>query len=386
MSARFSFSSEQEDLRQEVRRFLEEQAPMASVRRWMETPAGFDRELWARLAGELGLAGVHIPEAYAGQGLGFVELCIVLEELGRSLVGTPYLASVGMAASAILELGSEAQKKALLPGIASGECIATLAWAERSGSPAEAGVWDGSRSGLRATPEPDGHYRLEGTKSYVLDGEAADLLVVLAEVTRHAAPASRALFVLPATSAGVARSPQASIDPTRRLARIEFSNARAELLSTTENPAAGLARSFSRVSVALACEMVGGAERALEMAVAYAKERVQFGRPIGSFQAIKHKLADLLLELEPSRSASYYAAAVAAEDGVELGAVAALAKAMLSDAYPWIAAENIQVHGGVGFTWEYDAQLYYKRALFCQAFWGDARLHRERYLHERGLG
>jgi len=415
MSPGFEFTPEQDALRTEVRRFLDEQAPIATLRRSIDVAPGaevadVDGRLWDKLSRELGLLGVHIPESYGGQGLGFVELSIVLEEMGRSLVRAPYLASIGFAATAILEVATEAQKRALLPQLASGERIATLAWAEPSSAGADAAVWDGSRPGLCAQQRTDGSYRLDGVKAYVLDGASADLIVALGAAPAAAGELGCALFSMPAESAGLSRVAQTSIDPTRSLARIEFDGVRAERLGSAGSCEEAIRRIFARISIALACEMVGGAQRALEMAVDYAKERVQFGRPIGSFQAIKHKLADLLLELEPAKSAAYHAAAVAAASvsevashgacesaseigaaeavgatAVELGTAAAIAKALASDAYRTVSAENIQVHGGVGFTWEYDAQLYYKRALWSEAYWGDARQHRERYLRECGV-
>jgi len=382
MSSPFSFSPEQIEVRQELRRFLEERARIEEVRRLMDTPLGYEPAVWQQLCRELGLAGVHIPEVYGGQGFGFCMLAIVLEEMGRSLFSGPYLGSVGIAASAILNSASDTQKKALLPEIASGDCVATLALAEPRTQAAASDRWDSSEVGVCAQPLGDGHYRLDGAKSYVLDGHAADLIVVAGRTSRASERDGVEFFAVRADAEGVSRTPLTTLDPTRRLARLDLRGVRAELLGEPGSGRAAVPKTLAHASIALANEMIGGAQRALEMAVEYAKVRVQFGRPIGSFQAIKHKLADLLLELEPAKSAAYYAAAVAEEDGIELAAVASLAKALAGDAYRLVASENIQIHGGVGFTWEYDAHLYYRRALSCEALLGDSREHRERYLRE----
>jgi alkylation response protein AidB-like acyl-CoA dehydrogenase len=367
---RFSFSDEQEEFRRVVRRFLEDRSPPGEVRRLMETPEGFDRDVWAQLSSELGLPGVQVPEEYGGQGFGFAELGIALEEMGRALLCAPYLGSVALAANAILNAATETRKKELLPGIASGEVIATLALSEPEGR------WHAAGISLAAT-RADGGFHLDGVKSYVLDGHTADLVVVVARTPGSSGEQGITFFTVPGDAPGLERRLLSTLDSTRKQARLEFSGVRAEPLGELDAGGPALARTLDLAAIALANEMVGGAQKVLEMAVDYAKKRVQFGRPIGSFQAIKHKCADMLLEVELAKSAAYYAAAAADEDDVELPALAALAKSLASDAFRQAAAENIQIHGGVGFTWEYDAQLYFKRAKGSEVFLGDPAHHRE---------
>ena len=367
---RFSFSDEQEEFRRVVRRFLEDRSPPGEVRRLMETPEGFDRDVWAQLSSELGLPGVQVPEEYGGQGFGFAELGIALEEMGRALLCAPYLGSVALAANAILNAATETRKKELLPGIASGEVIATLALSEPEGR------WHAAGISLAAT-RADGGFHLDGVKSYVLDGHTADLVVVVARTPGSSGEQGITFFTVPGDAPGLERRLLSTLDSTRKQARLEFSGVRAEPLGELDAGGPALARTLDLAAIALANEMVGGAQKVLEMAVDYAKKRVQFGRPIGSFQAIKHKCADMLLEVELAKSAAYYAAAAADEDDAELPALAALAKSLASDAFRQAAAENIQIHGGVGFTWEYDAQLYFKRAKGSEVFLGDPAHHRE---------
>jgi alkylation response protein AidB-like acyl-CoA dehydrogenase len=375
---RFSFSEEQEELRRVVRRFLETTSPIGEARRLMDTPEGYEPSVWKQLSQELALPGVHIPEAYGGQGFGFVELGIALEEMGRALYCGPYFGSAVLAANAILNAGSEAQKQALLPGVASGETLATLALAEPGGH------WDVSGIALEARRAGSG-WTLHGEKSLVLDGCAADLIVVAAREKGSRGADGVSLFTLHSDAVGLARRPQDALDPTRKLARIGFDGVRAEPLGEIGAAAPALAKTLSQAATALAAEMVGGGQRLLDMTVEYAKNRVQFGRPIGSFQAIKHKCADMLLALELARSSAYYAAEAAAEDSDELRAVASLAKAQGSDAFLHIAAESIQIHGGLGFTWEQDVHLYFKRAKASEVFLGDPDWHRERLAQAWGL-
>ncbi len=367
---RFSFSDEQEEFRRVLRRFLEDRSPPGEVRRLMETPEGFDRDVWAELSSELGLPGVQVPEEYGGQGFGFAELGIALEETGRALLCAPYFGSIALAANAILNAATETRKKELLPGIASGEVIATLALSEPEGR------WHAAGVSLAAT-RADGGFRLDGVKSYVLDGHTADLVVVVARTPGSSGEQGITFFTVPGDAPGLERRLLSTLDSTRKQARLEFSGVRAEPLGELDAGGPALARTLDLAAIALANEMVGGAQKVLEMAVDYAKKRVQFGRPIGSFQAIKHKCADMLLEVELAKSAAYYAAAAADEDDAELPALAALAKSLASDAFRQAAAENIQIHGGVGFTWEYDAQLYFKRAKGSEVFLGDPAHHRE---------
>jgi alkylation response protein AidB-like acyl-CoA dehydrogenase len=362
----FAFSEEQEELRRTVRAFLEDKSPSAEVRRLMETEEGYDPAVWEQMGSQLGLQGLAIPEEYGGSGYSYVELIVVLEEMGRALLAAPYFSTVALAANAILHSGDDAAKKELLPGIASGETIATLAMTEDNGR------WDAEGITATATKSGDG-YTIDGHKMFVLDGHTANLIIVAAKTGGNVS-----LFTVAGDANGLTRTPLATMDQTRKQARLEFSGTPAKLLGTEGEGWPVLSRVLDLAAVALAAEQVGGAQKCLDMSVDYAKVRVQFGRPIGSFQAIKHKCADMLLEVESAKSAAYYAGWAAAELNDELPTVASLAKAYCSDAYFHAAAENIQIHGGIGFTWEHDAHLYFKRAKSSELFLGDATYHRER--------
>jgi alkylation response protein AidB-like acyl-CoA dehydrogenase len=367
----FRYSEEQDEFRRVVRRCLEDHSPPAEVRRWMETETGYDPAVWRKLSTELGLPGLALPEAYGGQGFSPVELGIVMQEMGRALLCAPFFGSVVLAAGAIENAASEEQKKELLPGLASGETIGALALCE------PAGRWDAAGVALTATPA-NGGFRLDGVKTHVLDGHLADLVVVVARRPGTSGDDGLSFFRVPGDAAGLERRLLQTLDPTRKQARLSFSGVRAERLGDAAAGASALARTLDLACVALAGEMVGGAEKVLETAVEYAKTRVQFGRPIGSFQAIKHKCADMLLEVELAKSAAMYAAAAAAQDSEALGEVASLAKALVSDAYRRAATESIQIHGGIGFTWEHDCHLYFKRARSSALLLGDPTHHRER--------
>ncbi len=369
----FAFSEEQEELRSSVRRFLDDKSPIPEVRRLMETTDGYDPAVWAQMGSQLGLQGLAIPEEYGGSGFTYVELIVVLEEMGRSLLCAPYFATIALAANAILTSGDDGAKKELLPGIASGDTIATLAFTEDNGR------WDEGGIATTATKAGDG-WTLDGHKMFVIDGHVANLLVVAART-----PAGLSLFAVEGTAAGLTRTPLATMDQTRKQARLELAGTPGRLIGADGGASAGLSRTLDLAAVALAAEQVGGAQRCLDMSVEYAKERVQFGRPIGSFQAIKHKCADMLLEVESAKSAAYYAGWAAAESSDELPVVASLAKAYCSDAYFHAAAENIQIHGGIGFTWEHDAHLYFKRAKSSELLLGDPTYHRELLAQRIGL-
>jgi alkylation response protein AidB-like acyl-CoA dehydrogenase len=355
----FAFSEEQEELRRSVRRFIEDKSPMTEVRRLMETAEGFDAAVWEQMASQLGLQALTIPEEYGGAGFGYVELTVVLEEMGAALVCAPFFSTVALAANALLSSGDEGAKKDLLPGIASGETIATLAYTEESGR------WDIDGVTLSATRDGAG-WRLDGHKMFVIDGHVANLVLVAART-----PSGVSLFAVTGDAPGLERTPLATMDQTRKQARLDFAGVPARLIGEEGLAAAALGKTLDLAAVALAAEQVGGAQRCLDMAVEYAKTRIQFGRPIGSFQAIKHKCADMLLEVESAKSAAYYAGWAAAEDSDELPVVASLAKSYCSEAYFHAAAENIQIHGGIGFTWEHDAHLYFKRAKSSELLLGD---------------
>ena len=369
----FAFSDEQEELRAAVRRFLAEKSPESEVRRLMDTTEGYDPAVWSQMADQLGLQSLTIPEEFGGSGFTYVELLVVLEEMGAALLSAPFFSSVALAANALLTSGDDEAKKSYLPGIASGETIATLAITEDNGK------WDFSGIELAATKKGDG-WELNGHKMFVIDGHVANLIVVAA---RTAAGVS--LFAVPGDAPGLTRTPLPTMDQTRKQARLEFSSTPATLIGTDGGAEPGLSKTLDLAAVALAAEQVGGAQHVLDASVEYAKTRIQFGRPIGSFQAIKHKCADMLLEVESAKSAAYYAAWAAAEDSDELPVVASLAKSYCSEAYFHAAAENIQIHGGIGFTWEHPAHLYFKRAKSSELLLGDPSYHRELLAQRIGI-
>jgi alkylation response protein AidB-like acyl-CoA dehydrogenase len=374
----FAFSEEQDQLRDAVRRFLEAKSPSSEVRRLMETTEGYDPAVWNQMANELGLQSIHIPEEFGGQGFTFVELAIVLEEMGRVLLCAPYFSSVVLAADAIMNAGTKEQQGELLPGIASGETIATLAFTEPNGK------WDANGIEMVATGSGDS-YTLNGTKMFVIDGHTANLVVVAARTEGSSGEDGISFFAVEGDAGGLTRTALSTMDQTRKQARLEFENVSARPIGEPGAAWPALSKTLDQAAVGLANEMVGGAQKVLEMSVEYAKVRVQFGRPIGSFQAIKHKCADMLLEVESGKSAAYYAAWAAAEDNEELPVAASLAKAYCSDAYFHSAAENIQIHGGIGFTWEHDAHLYFKRAKSSEILLGDATYHRELLAQRIGI-
>ena len=349
----FAFTAEQDMLRDSVRSYLADKVPMTRVRELMETDAGYDPDVWAEMAA-MGWQGMAIPEEYGGSGYSYLELGILLEEMGRVLTPVPFLSSVVLGAGAVLLAGNEEQRSDLLPGVASGDRLMALATVEPDGG------WDPAAATTVAESRGD-IVMINGAKAFVVDGHIADSLVVSARNDAGAVD----LYIVDAETAGVSRRSVATMDLTRKQAAVEFTDATVPVSARLGDPGSGVA-TLERLSdlavTALAFEQVGGAQRCLEMSVEYAKERHQFGRPIGSFQAVKHKCADMLVSIESARSAAYYAGWAAAEDPGELLTVAPLAKSHCSEAYFSVAAETIQVHGGIGFTWEHDAHLYFKRA------------------------
>ena len=386
-------STEQQELRESVRRFLADRVPLQRVRELMDSADGTDEKIWNYAAGQLGLQAMAIPEEYGGAGFTFAEQAIVLEELGAALYPGPYLASAVLAATALLASSDDDAKRDLLSGISGGETVATLAFTEDDGSwepgairlaaslssSSQASSSQASSS-QASSNQAGGGWVLDGHKSFVLDGHTASLILAVARTD-----AGLSVFAVQADADGLTRRQLPTLDQTRRLARLEFSSVPARLISEPGEAAAILSRTLDIAAIAQAAEQLGGAQRALDMAVSYAKIRHQFGRPIGSFQAIKHRCADLLLEVESLRSAVGYAAAAVAEDSAEVPVVAALVKALASDTYFHVAAENIQIHGGIGFTWEHDAHLYFKRAKASELFLGDASYHRERLATRIGV-
>jgi len=341
----------------------------------METDIGYDADVWRQMSRDLGLTAIHIPESYGGQGFGVSELAIATEEMGRALLCAPYFASTVMGATAIMKAGLEDQKQTLLPGIAAGEVIATLAFTE------EHGRWEAEAVAMTATHE-DGKYVLNGAKSFVLDGQSADLVVVVARRPDSKGTDGLSFFTVAGHAAGLERVLLKSTDPTRKLAKLTFSNVEAVLLGEEDNAAGPLRDTLDIAAICLANEMVGGAERLLEDAVAYANMRVQFGRPIASFQSLKHKAADMLMEVELAKSGAYYAAAAADEGDEDVSALASLAKASAADTYMQTAIHAVQIHGGIGFTWENDTHLWFKRAKSSEVFLGGSDYHRERLMQE----
>ena len=375
----FAFSPEQEEFRRSLRRFLADKSPAAEVRRLMDTDAGYDPQVWKQLADQLGLQGLAVPEEFGGAGATPVELGITFEEMGRVLFCAPFFSTVGLAAQALLAAGDDQAKREYLPRIADGSLLATVAVTE------EDGRWDLAAvrtsavadSATPGTPGAPAAFRLDGTKMFVVDGHIAQVLLVVARTD-----GGLGLFAVDAVDAGVVRTPLPTLDMTRKLARVELSGVPARLVSGPGDATAALSRALDLALVALTAEQVGGAQRCLDMAVDYAKVRMQFGRPIGSFQAIKHKCAEMLIEVESAKSAAYHAAGSTPD---ELGVAAAIAKAYCSEAYFYVAAETIQVHGGIGFTWEHDAHLYFRRAKSSQLMLGDEHYHRERFAALTGV-
>jgi alkylation response protein AidB-like acyl-CoA dehydrogenase len=369
----FGFNDEQELLRSTARKFFENECPSEMVRRLMDAPEGMTPELWGKLA-EQGWLGLIFPEAYDGMGLGFVDLTVLMEEMGRAVVPGPYFSTVLLGGLAILEAGSEAQKKEWLPKIAGGDKRVTLAWMEPSAVLGAAGVTLEAKGA-------GGGYMLSGTKLFVPDAHTADAIVVAARTGAAKGEDGVSLFLVPRDARGVEVKLLPTMDQTRKLCEVTLSGVSVgadALLGGAGKGWAPLARVLDRACVALCAEMCGGAQKVLDMTVEYAKIRQAFGKPIGSYQGVKHKAADMLVEVENSKSITYYAA-WAMDEGVPEGPLAvSMAKAYVSDAYRRVSAAGIQLHGGIGFTWEHDLHLYFKRAKGSEFTFGDATYHRER--------
>lgn len=366
----FDFSDEQKALRQELRRFLTKASPTTEVRKVLEGEAAYNAGVWKGLA-ELGVLGAGLPEEYGGAGGGYLEMCIVSEELGRALAAVPYDSSILLAGEFLVAAGTKAQKQKYLPALATGELIGTFAFAEGNGPVTPAKI------------ETKGGATVSGAKIPVSDGLIADFAVVVA---RDGGPGERglSLYLVGLKGAGVTRSALTSIDPTRGHARIEFANAPAERLGAQGEGWSLVQAVFDKAAVLQAFEQIGGADRALEMARDYALERMAFGRPIGSFQAVKHMLADMYVSATLARSNAYYAAWALSTGSSELPEAAAAARVSATKAYQHCAKNNTQVHGGMGFTWAFDCHLYYKRSntlaleLGSQTQWEDKLIDRLR--------
>ena len=368
-----AITAEQQDLRETVRRFVDRELPLDRVRELMATAEVFDRALWSRFATDLGILGLSIPEGYGGTGAGLQELGYVFEEFGRSLVPSPLLATHGLAVPAILASGDAAAAQHILPKIADGLTVATVGWMAPEGS------WGDLAPGVGGAQTADG-WRLSGPTSYVLDGLSADVLLIVARTAD-----TISLFQVEDDAAGLRRTALPPLDQTRPLARIELSDTPAVLIGDLGDGGRILSAALDCAGTLLAAEMVGGAQACLDMSVEYAKVREQFGRPIGSFQAIKHKCAEMYVAVEGARAAAYFATWTATEDPTELARVATVAKSVGAEAYFRAAADNVQIHGGIGFTWEHDAHLYFKRAKASMQLFGDVGVYRRRLADRIGL-
>jgi alkylation response protein AidB-like acyl-CoA dehydrogenase len=366
----FAFSEEQEMLRASARDFLAKQCPPAKVRQLMESDDAYDPELWRRI-GEMGWTGLGIPEEYGGVG-GFLDLVVVLEEAGRSLLPGPFYSTMGLAVPALIEAGTEAQKKAVLGAIASGEARATAAITEPSGR------WDAEGIGLEARPSGEG-WTLNGVKLFVPDAAVADHMVVAAR-TRGSGETGVTLFLVSGRPKGMTVTGMKTLDMTRRWYEVKFDSVQLgadALMGAAGEGWTALKRALEWSAAALSAEMVGGSQQVLDASVEYAKTRQQFGKPIGIYQAVSHKLADMLMETESARSATYYAAWAVDADAPDRSLAVSMAKAYTSDAFRRASGNGIQVHGGIGFTWEHDMHLYFKRAKASEVTLGDATYHRE---------
>jgi len=359
-------TTEQRDLAEAVADLLAKRSPESEVRRLMADDAGYDPALWAELA-EMGLLGLAIPEEYGGAGAGSVELGVVMEQMGATLLCAPYLSTAVLAVNLIVALDDSAECAEVLPRIAAGDLIATVAFAE----PGSARPPDEPRT----TAHPDGSgWRLTGTKTFVLDALTAQRLYVTA---------GSGVFAVERSAPGLTVSPLATVDQTRKQGHLTLADTPARLVGAIGAGAAALDEAIDRASSALLSEQAGGAMRAMQMSADYAKTRFQFGRAIGSFQAVKHMCADMLLEAQSAVSAARHVAAAFAMGDPNRYADLALAQAYCSDAFVSVAATTIQVHGGIGFTWEHPAHLYLRRARTDAQIFGDPAWHRERYVRLR---
>jgi alkylation response protein AidB-like acyl-CoA dehydrogenase len=372
---RLVFDEEHDQLRDSLRAFLQARSPESEVRRLMTTRDGFAAGFWSEVVKDLGLTSLIVPTEYGGTGAGQRELTVVFEEFGRALACAPLLSTVALATNALLCGDDEEAKRRHLPGILDGSTTATLAHVEPGGA------WSQHAVAVTAT-RGGGGWLLRGEKAHVVDGASANLLLVTARTADGIG-----LFALSAPAAGIAIEPTELIDQTRRYAHPRFDDAPAELVGgihpVGEHP--GLTRALALAAISLAAEQLGGAERLLEMTVEYARLRTQFGRPIGSFQAIKHSCVDLLLAVEGARSAVYEATWSVDEGAPDIRLAASLAKAVASEVYYRAAQVAIQVHGGIGFTWEHPAHLYYRRAKCSELYLGDPAYHRQLIAEQLGV-
>ena len=368
----FDFSDDQKQMRDAARKFLAEKCPAKAVRAVLDGKAPYDKELWKGLA-EMGFLGVAIPEEFGGAGAGHLELCVIAEEMGRALAPVPFSSTVYLAAEALMIAGSQAQKQKWLPKIASGEAIGTLALFEGKGNPSPKTIKCAASGGA-----------INGVKKPVADGAIADFAVVAARTGSTGRDSDISLFIVDLKAGGVEVKELTNVDPTRGQAELSFENAKVEPLGATGDGWSILTQVLDRAAVLVAFEQVGGADRALEMGRDYALDRIAFGRPIGSFQAVKHMLADMYVSATLARSNSYYGAWALSTNASELPEAAAAARISATQAFQHCAKNNIQVHGGMGFTWEFDCHMYYRRAnavalgLGSLSYWEDQLIDRMR--------
>jgi alkylation response protein AidB-like acyl-CoA dehydrogenase len=369
----FGFNQEQELLRNTARKFLENECTSEFVRARMAEPAGVTDAFWAKLA-EQGWTGLVYPEEFGGTGLGFVDLTVLMEEMGRAVMPGPFFSTL-LGGLTILEAGSAAQKKEWLTKIAAGEAKAALAFTEPNAR------WDAAAVAVTAR-EAGGKFTLSGTKLFVLDAHVADVIVVVARTRESKRPEEGlSLFLVPKGARGLTVKLLPTMDQTRKLCEVKLDDVVVgadALMGPRDGAWTPLARVLDRATVALCAEMCGGAQRVLDMTTEYAKIRIAFGKPIGSYQGVKHRAADMLVESENAKSLTYYAAWAVDENVPEAPLAASMAKAYASDAFRKIAGAGIQLHGGIGFTWEHDLHLYFKRAKSSEFTFGDASYHRER--------
>ncbi|MBB1370322.1 acyl-CoA dehydrogenase family protein [Pseudoalteromonas sp. SR45-4] len=375
----FSFTEEQKMIRDTAQAFLAEVSSSNAIRSAMDTEQGFDPQIWQRICEEMYWQAIHIPEEYGGMGLGYVDLVVMLEQMGRYLLCSPFFSTVCLASNALIVAGTDEQKQQYLTQICEGSLTATLAYTSKNGQ------WDATAVQGIVTAQGD-DYVLNGTYRYVLDGHTAQLLIVAARSEGSEGEQGISLFAIDSDTPGVKRTWLPTMDQTRKQAEIAFDNVRvssSQLMGEENNAWPQLNKVLQLAAIAIAAEQVGGSQQVLDLTVEYTKERVQFGRPIAGFQAVKHQAADMMLRTEVARSAVYYAACVAEEalsGGLladELGEAASVAKSYCSEGYFKNAGDALQLHGGVGFTWEYDVHLYFKRAKSSELFLGDAAYHRE---------
>jgi alkylation response protein AidB-like acyl-CoA dehydrogenase len=367
-------NEEHVELRATVRRLLETRSPETSIRAAVDSERGYDLKLWVQMAGQLGLLGLGLPESVGGAGYGPRETTIVFEELGRALVPSPFFATVALAAQLLVAIDDTTANTRYLPAIAAGQLVATVALAERSGS------WTTSELSDVMAVSTESDWLLTGEKTMVLNADAAGLILVVLT-----ADSGTSVYAVDPSSAGVTIVALSTLDLTRRQSKVRFDGAKATLVGGHGAAAPAVAAMLDLASVALAAEQAGAAARLMEMSIEYAKLRQQFGRPIGAFQAVKHKLADMAFDMERMDSLVRHAATAAAAGSPDLPAMAAMAKVFCSEAFFRIAAETIQIHGGIGFTWEHPAHLYFRRAKSSEYLLGSPARHRENLLAALGV-